>query len=531
MAENYNVGEAIALGTNLQPDTSQPLTRGTGQWLQAEMNREAKRQKAELERQKRGEMLSASWQGDGSDIPFVNREMQRISNEAINGLIELGQSGDINNAARFKTQKLGEARQWKDIENQARKYISDVAGTNLQESAYIFANEGFEGLKNWAQQNKDLSQQLRVEGGYQTHSPIKLDLNMGDVFDRVINRSELPLNVEGDFKKMFENTYRAKGSFSSEDIATMASGMAQSVKNVENYYVQNRNELRPIVEQKAVQYINNGLDERSAIDKAKKEIVEERFNYELELRNSRMIRANKPQNINISVGGVTQAVAPLNISPYDPQFLRKRLAENDIFNQLRSGGTISGQIDKGAEIEKMVTQEFTNPYVIGMRTTPSSGYIGLDGVPITSPITVEEILMVTNKTTGEKKYYLYGTTQKNVLGQPTGQLLPLNQENFAKLSTNTKDQFLRGQSVLVDAIMKSLDIAGSEYKDALPQILGNVSINKKSGNVQITTPKNKGGSTNTGGGSITSQQFRALSLADRAKYKPNPNGNGTYILK
>jgi hypothetical protein len=498
MEQGYNVGSAIALGTSLQPDKTQPLTRGTGQWLQAEMNREAKKLKAEQERQKRAEMVSASWQGDGSDIPFVNEMMKQITNDFTMGSLDYINSGDLNGLQAFKREKFNELQRAKDIERQANKFFQDVKGTNLEGSAIVFANKGNEGLQIWAQENKDLSQQLRVEGGYQTHSPIKLDLNMGDIFDRVINRSQLPLNVEeGDFKRMFERTYRAQGEFNSKDIATMANGMAQSVKNVENYYVQNRNELRPIVEQKAMQYVNDGLDERSAIDKAKKEVVEERFNYELSLRNSRMIQANKPQPVNINIGnGVTKTVAQMNITPYDPIALKKMLQERDILNALRSGGTIDSQINSGAEIEKLASEEFANPYVIGVRSSAATGYIGLDGKVINKEIKPIDILMVTNQKTGEQKYYIYGISS-NIIGEKTAQLLPLNDINFSKISTYATDGDLKSAPVLYDLIMKSFDIQGEEYKANFPRPKGSAGINQKSREMQTNTPQNTSG----GGGS------------------------------
>ena len=325
MAEQVDVGTAISLGTNLQPDRTRPLTQASQNWLQMEIRREAARAKKEQDSANKVNMLIQSLTGDASEFPDINDMYKQNYQQSVSKMMEKGAVGDIQGANLVKQEALMKNRELKDIETRRRALIKETKGTNAEELGNVLAQYGEAGAQQWGVENKDLSI-FSIKNGVLTLTPTKRNVDMAKVFDGIINRTQAPLELEGTWQNVFDNKFRTVGELSDEDLTTMARGLSMSNPYVENYYMDNRNRLRPQLLQLEASYEKRPEKVAEAqaanlrvIDIAKRDLVREEFINELKDRRRKQVTATKAKDINISIGTKPSETTPvLNYKSVDP---------------------------------------------------------------------------------------------------------------------------------------------------------------------------------------------------------------------
>jgi len=322
MAENYNVGGAIALGTNLQPDTSQPLTRGTGQWLQAEMAQEARRQKQQQEERKRLEQISGSLVGQGSMFQDLDEGMRNLGEQSIYALYSAPSEFE---KSKIKMQYQQGISQLRREEEQRKQVLSSMKGTVAQDVAPVVMAGGINTIIPFVQQNPDYADMFVVDtelGEYAVNAP--KDINIENTMQAVItrNRNALPIEFEGSgWKQVYDNKVMNTASFKDEDLETISQGMAGDKIIRDNFYSKNRTSgynLKPKFnaeferlknDENAVNAVGGNITALAAL--AKRNVTQQAIYEDLQKRNAFQIRSSKAKDMIVNFGAGDQKVERL----------------------------------------------------------------------------------------------------------------------------------------------------------------------------------------------------------------------------
>jgi hypothetical protein len=462
MEQGYNVGSAIALGTSLQPDKTQPLTRGTGQWLQAEMNREAKRLKAEQQKQKDLEQIGTSLKGSGSMYQDINEAMKNTLQEGYYGMWQNLNDPYKKNLIQMETQQRVSQLQKEDQQRtrELQRAYNTVAGKDL--SPYLQSG-GLGAVMKYVTENKDYADQINVYGDeYEIDSPKAV--NIGNMMRGLMlkERNRLPVELTGQWATWYDNKVSNTAKFKDDDIRQFAAEMSNDKQLRDNYYFQNRQKLKPFFEEEfnrlasdpeVLKSVGDNLTAISTL--AKTNVVNREMYGDFQKMNSMQARSSEGRNFNITFGGTDPDKKKVVIF--------KQVTGNDAVNFFNS------PIFKNIKVSDAFTQKFTN-------STPLDYMNAVDNS--SSPIVqYDEALLSNFGSSGNRTAnVLLGVTDEN--GKPLREQISgssVQEIVFYKRQDGTEGAFaIIGKSDAKGIASGSFAVPLKGNMEALAQIVGGV---------------------------------------------------------
>jgi hypothetical protein len=290
MAENNNVGGAIALGTNLQPDNTQPLTRGTGQWLQAEMAQEARRQKQQQQEQQKIDEVFASLRGGKYDA-VLDPLAKNIYSQAVAKRMDARTKSEAQMVAEEATrefQRLNKRQQLRD-----NFFTEAKAGLAPQSMIEYFA-QGKE--QEYVQQYP--FQESIVQYGGDVYLNLPKITSPSKYISEYMNKNASQMLAIDEKKKLQTGQMQYVTNFTPTQLQNMASDLANEFDYRERVYLENGDKLNPIIND----LVSQGIDPTQAKVQA---VADFTFN-EMQERNQASRYFSKPSPQNANFGNVRQ---------------------------------------------------------------------------------------------------------------------------------------------------------------------------------------------------------------------------------
>lgn len=309
MAEQVDVGTAISLGTNLQPDRTRPLTQASQNWLQMEMRREAARAKKEQEREAKKAMVFQKLKGGKFDA-VLNPIAKNLIAETYTRASEAPDqftAQRIVEEANFELDRLSKRQEYRDkFRTQAVQYNSPK---------WMF-DAFLEGKEDEIMKLMPYSEALYSYGG-------DVMLNMPKIKDlptyvtQYMNQNASQMGIVDDEKKLQTGQTVYKKAFTDQQLASMANNMAENYDFTERMYQENP----AVFNEKISQLEAKGV----APNVAKKQIAAQIAFNELKERNRAITVYSQPSQF----GGGGSDVKKVN--PYVSTF-----SEDNLFTMLNT---------------------------------------------------------------------------------------------------------------------------------------------------------------------------------------------------
>jgi hypothetical protein len=516
MAEVTDIGTAISLGTNLQPDRTQPLTRASNQWLANQMRQDALKAKQQEKMDAKKQTIYSGLKGWGSEFEDLNERSKVLATDVIVNKADAYEKNDIARMAQIDSDYQRNQQELNALAAERRTQLKSVDGTPAEGiKSAIYTNT----VPDFINKNLDYANYFEGtdRGAVLVNPPKKVDT--GKVITSIIQRngSVMPLEVQGSFQHLFGGAYTGKGMLGVEDIKNISNDLVRNAPFLESYYMENRQALKPLFDKKFAEIAaqNPNADIGQIVLKAKQEVTKDAVLTDLNNKNNFEINARRQQDFNINLGGDGNRVSFLNSQNRLGSELSELFNSSDITQKLSE----SGQLPEMFKNSSLGNTKWERGISVPLAASSGTANVRtLKGTTEVLDVTPYDIFFATDDK-GKKHALLLIGAKTSVTGGLSRQMVVPLEGNMAMLSTLMKDPNYKNANKLREALVK---IVGNEYD--VPKIDNVASLDKRTKQVGGgTTPTPKSGAK------LTAAQFRNLSISDRGKY--TKNADGTYSKK
>ena len=476
MAEVTDIGTAISLGTNLQPDRTQPLTRASNQWLANQMRQDALKAKQQEKMDAEKQAIFSSLKGRGYEFDDLNEQSKILTTESLASLKDAYGRNDMVARAQIENDYQRSQQQLKAQEAKRKRELSNIKGTVAEQAtAAVYSNK----IPEFVKTNLDFANMFTPEddGGVAVSAPKKLDT--GKMLTAVVkgDAAFMPLEVQGSWQQLFSNTYRNQGALKPETISVISEDLVRNGQFLESYYMENRNTLKPLFDKRVTEIaaVNPNANIGQIVLAAKQDIARESVKRELNNRNNIAMRASKPQSISVTVNGATNQVSPLNPQNLLGADMTGIITNPDIASVLEESGGFSSEMLKGTKLGTLNWEDGAiripldaSKQVANVRTLK-----GTNEQLIVQPY---DIIFAKDATGKEHSFVLLKTSTGLASGVQRNMIVPL-EGNMAMLSTLMKDKNHKNAQIFKRVLEEAVE---GQYK--VPDAK-TITINKKTGQI------------------------------------------------
>jgi|688.fasta_scaffold23658_2 hypothetical protein len=485
MAEVTDIGTAISLGTNLQPDRTQPLTRASNQWLANQMRQDALKAKQQEKMDAKKQTIYSGLTGWGSEFEDLNERSKVLATDVIVNKADAYEKNDIARMAQIDSDYQRNQQELNALAAQRRTELKSVGGTPAEGiKNAIYTNT----VPDFINKNLDYANYFEGtdRGAVLVNPPKKVDT--GKMLTAVVkgDAAFMPLEVQGSWQQLFSNTYRNQGALKPETISVISEDLVKNGQFLESYYMENRNTLKPLFDKRVTEIAaeNPNANIGQIVLAAKQDIARESVKRELNNRNNIAMRASKPQSISVTVNGATNQVSPLNPQNLLGADMTGIITNPDIASVLEESGGFSSEMLKGTKLGTLNWEDGAiripldaNKQVANVRTLK-----GTNEQLIVQPY---DIIFAKDATGKEHSFVLLKTSTGLASGVQRNMIVPL-EGNMAMLSTLMKDKNHKNAQIFKRVLEEAVE---GQYK--VPDAK-TITINKKTGQVgsgETQTPK------------------------------------------
>ena len=241
MAEVTDIGTAISLGTNLQPDRTQPLTRASNQWLANQMRQDALKAKQKEKQESELNTIMGTLEGGKFDA-VLDPEARKVT---ANTILEMRNNPSAENLFNVRTSHNQQMDRLLKRQNLRDKIASQITSTPVPKD---FAESFLSGKEeDWINKNPYQESITSFNGDVIVSLPKIKDVNSFTA--GAFNKYKSSMANTKPVKNLQTGQTQYMASYTPQQLGQIAREMADNRDFRERLYLDNKKQMLPLIEQ------------------------------------------------------------------------------------------------------------------------------------------------------------------------------------------------------------------------------------------------------------------------------------------